>query len=247
MAIIISLLLLASLLPHLTFTAHVNVDIVNGKKAKPHSRPYMVSLQKEKNHTCGGFLISDQFVLTAAHCQKKNEILTVVVGAHDLKNDSEGSVRIRVKSYHKYPGKMNDIMLLQLEKKVKPTKNVNWISLPKKESINKTDPDCSVAGWGRLNMKGPKSDCLMEANVKIMDNAECKKKWGKKHKYSVSQMMCAHGHGGSCKGDSGGPLVCGNTAVGVTSFGDPLQCNSPNYPNVYIKISPYIPWIYAKI
>ncbi|MGL5902448.1 MAG: trypsin-like serine protease, partial [Cetobacterium sp.] len=68
---------------------------------------------------------------------------------------------------------MNDFKL-QLEKKVEPTKNVNWISLPKKESINKTDPDCSVAGWGRLNMKGPKSDCLMEANVKIMDNGKKK-------------------------------------------------------------------------
>ncbi|XP_051765546.1 granzyme G-like isoform X12 [Ctenopharyngodon idella] len=245
MTIIISLLLLASLLPHLTFTDHVNVGIMNGTEAKPHSRPYMVSLQKEKNHICGGFLISDQFVLTAAHCQKKNEILTVVVGAHNLKNENEGSVRIGVKSYHKYPGAMNDIMLLQLEKKVKPTKNVNWISLPKKESINKTDPDCSVVGWGRLYMKGPKSDYLMEANVKIMDIATCKKKWGKS--YSVSQMICAHGHGGSCKGDSGGPLVCDNTAVGVTSFGDPRRCNSPKYPNVYIKISPYFPWIYAKI
>ncbi|KAL0153229.1 hypothetical protein M9458_051470 [Cirrhinus mrigala] len=65
---IISLLLLASLLPHLTFTAHVKVGIVNGTEAKPHSRPYMVSLQKNEKHFCGGFLISDDFVLTAAHC-----------------------------------------------------------------------------------------------------------------------------------------------------------------------------------
>ncbi|RXN24201.1 granzyme 1 [Labeo rohita] len=68
---IISLLLLASLLPHLTFTAHVNVGIVNGTEAKPHSRPYMASIQMNKDHICGGFLIHDQFVLTAAHCRKK--------------------------------------------------------------------------------------------------------------------------------------------------------------------------------
>ncbi|KAL0160267.1 hypothetical protein M9458_043992, partial [Cirrhinus mrigala] len=65
---IILLLLLASLLPHLTFTAHVDVGIVNGTEAKPHSRPYMVSIQSDKRHICGGFLISDEFVLTAAHC-----------------------------------------------------------------------------------------------------------------------------------------------------------------------------------
>ncbi len=99
MMTIISLLLLASLLPHLIFTgktdyktahysdflrtfnlyllkkltwhslsAHVKMGIVNGTEAKPHSRPYMVSVQSNKEHICGGFLISDEFVLTAAHC-----------------------------------------------------------------------------------------------------------------------------------------------------------------------------------
>ncbi|XP_077082557.1 mast cell protease 1A-like [Siphateles boraxobius] len=249
--IILSLLLLASLLPHLTFTAHVNVGIVNGTKAKPHSRPYMVSLQVDKEHICGGFLISDEFVLTAAHCRNNDQKLTAVVGAHNLKNENEGSVGIRVKSYFKHPdfrtakGVRNDIMLLQLKRKIKPSKHVNLISLPNKKSINKKDPDCSVAGWGLLAMNGPKSDLLMEANVKIMDTATCKKEW--KNKFSNSQMMCAYGYGGSCKGDSGGPLVCGNTAVGVTSFGDTEHCNSPDYPNVYTKISPYLPWIHKKM
>ncbi|KAL0151328.1 hypothetical protein M9458_053322 [Cirrhinus mrigala] len=105
---IISLLLLASLLPHLTFTAHVKVGIVNGTEAKPHSRPYMVSIQENKEHVCGGFLISDKFVLTAAHCRIEHEILTAVVGAHNLKNENEGSVRIRVKSYHKHPDYNNE-------------------------------------------------------------------------------------------------------------------------------------------
>ncbi|KAL0151365.1 hypothetical protein M9458_053359, partial [Cirrhinus mrigala] len=57
--IIFSLLLLASLLPHVTC-------IVNGKEAKPHSRPYMVSVQMKEQHISGGFLISDRFVMTAA-------------------------------------------------------------------------------------------------------------------------------------------------------------------------------------
>ncbi|KAK2906969.1 hypothetical protein Q8A67_005954 [Cirrhinus molitorella] len=114
---IISLLLLASLLPHLTLTAHVDVGIENGTEAKPHSRPYMVSLQKDnRQHKCGGFLISDRFVMTAAHCWKKNEKLTAVIGAHDL-TKNEGSVRIEVKSYHKHPDfnkRMQiDIMLLR--------------------------------------------------------------------------------------------------------------------------------------
>ncbi|KAK7137029.1 hypothetical protein R3I93_017179 [Phoxinus phoxinus] len=243
--IIISLLLLASLLPHLTFTAHVNVGIVNGTEAKPHSRPYMVSLQVKSQHVCGGFLISDEFVLTAAHCNKTEE-LTVVVGAHDLRKRNEGNVRINVNSYYKHRDYnettfWNDIMLLRLEKKVERNRNVEWISIPKTEGDIAADSVCSVAGWGSLVTNGTSSPVLMETNVKIMNNETCKHSW--KSEFSAAQMMCVYGDGGSCHGDSGGPLVCGDTAVGVTSFGDPHGCNSPKLPEVYTKISAFLPWI----
>ncbi|XDV22396.1 hypothetical protein PO909_027297 [Leuciscus waleckii] len=241
--IIISLLLLASLLPHLTFTAHVNVGIVNGREAKPHSRPYMVSIQVKRQHSFGGFLISDEFVLTAGHCRMKTEVLTVVVGAHNLR---EMNVRINVKSYYKHPDYsekpfLNDIMLLRLEKKVEKNENVEWISIPKTEGDIAADSVCSVAGWGSLVTNGTVSPVLMETNVKIMNNKKCENSWGST--YSAAQMMCVYGHGGSCDGDSGGPLVCGDTAVGVTSFGDIYHCNSHEYPEVYTKISAFLPWI----
>ncbi|XP_051979690.1 transmembrane protease serine 9-like [Xyrauchen texanus] len=243
------LLLLATLLPKLIFTAHIDVGIVNGMEAKPHSRPYMVSLQvlldNTWEHNCGGFLISDQFVLTAAHCHIRQ--MTVVVGVHDLKSTKEGSVRIKLMSYHLHPDYMidplmNDIMLLRLQSKVKQNKNINWISIPTKDVNNKADSDCSVAGWGKLSNNGPGSTRLMEVDVKIMDNTKCKNKWGEE--YSASQMMCVYGNGASCEGDSGGPLVCGDTAVGITSFGSKFGCNSHEYPEVYTKISAYLPWIH---
>ncbi|XP_067270925.1 mast cell protease 1A-like [Pseudorasbora parva] len=245
--IIISLLLLASLLPHLTFTAHVNVSIVNGREAEPHSRPYMVSLQTYGLRYCGGFLISDQWVLTAAHCWTGRELLMVVVGAHDLRN-SKSSDHIRVMSYIPHPNYttktfQNDIMLLRLEKKVELNNNVRPISLPKEGEVFKAN--CSVAGWGRLATKGRGSDVLMEANMTVKSQAECQRRWGST--FFAPQMICAHGNGGSCFGDSGGPLVCGNTAVGITSFVEAGRCNSPNHPNVYIKISAYLQWISKEI
>uniref|UniRef100_A0A8C1JNC9 Si:dkey-21e2.3 n=1 Tax=Cyprinus carpio TaxID=7962 RepID=A0A8C1JNC9_CYPCA len=235
----------------------VNVGIVDGTEAKPHSRPYMVSVQSNKTHICGGFLISDEFVLTAGHCRNgiltfsfnRSQILTVVVGAHDLRN-SKNSDRIGVKSYIPHPSytihlPWNDIMLLRV-KTFNLNNDVKWISLPKKGEDVEVNTLCSVAGWGQLQTNGPLSSLLMEANVHIMNNSECYKRWGQTY-YSVEQMMCTRGNGGSCRGDSGGPLVCGNTAVGVTAFGYISLCNSPEKPNVYIKISPYIPWINSII
>uniref|UniRef100_A0A8C2CX13 Mast cell protease 1A-like n=1 Tax=Cyprinus carpio TaxID=7962 RepID=A0A8C2CX13_CYPCA len=248
MMTIISLLLLATLLPHLTFTAHVG--IVNGSEAKPHSRPYMVSIQAYGEHHCGGFLISDEFVLTAAHCWKGFGIRTVVVGAHDLSN-STTLKPIEVKKYIPHPKYniypiQNDIMLLRLQKKVEINNNVKWISLPKDGENVHENTLCSVAGWGKLWTNGELSSRLMEANVYVMNNTECYNRWGEIY-FSLSQMMCTYGDGGFCNGDSGGPLVCGDTAVGVVSFRYKFLCNSPEKPNVYTKISAYLPWIHQII
>uniref|UniRef100_A0A672L9V8 trypsin n=1 Tax=Sinocyclocheilus grahami TaxID=75366 RepID=A0A672L9V8_SINGR len=202
---------------------------MNGTEAKPHSRPFMVSLQKNWRHICGGFLISDRFVMTAAHS---------VVGAHDLRQNEE-SVRIGVKSYHMHPDfnmhtLQNDIMLLRLEKEVEQNKNVMKISLQRNKDIE-ADSVCRVAGWGRLSFKGKKSFRLMEADVKIMNNTELL--------YHFSHVLICV----PSQEDGGGPLVCKDTAVGVTSFGDPKICNSHERPEVYIKISAYSEWICSLI
>uniref|UniRef100_A0A8C1L6E5 Si:dkey-78l4.13 n=1 Tax=Cyprinus carpio TaxID=7962 RepID=A0A8C1L6E5_CYPCA len=242
---IISVLLLVTLLPYLTVPASVQVGIVNGTEAKPHSRPYMVSIQSNNKHKCGGFLVSEQFVMTAAHCFKEGEKLTAVVGAHDLTHDSR---HMDVKFYHIHPGYeskslLNDIMLIQLHEKVNKSKEVNWISIPKKNKDIKTKVKCSVAGWGKKNTKGAASAKLMEVDVTIIDAKQCKKSWEKM--YSISRMVCAGGRGGFCQGDSGGPLVCNNVAVGVVSFNELNNCNSPTRPNVYTKISKFLSWIKA--
>ncbi|XP_048037654.1 granzyme-like protein 1 [Megalobrama amblycephala] len=239
---IVSVLLLVTLLPYPTLPSSVNVGIVNGTEAIRHSRPYMVSIQKNNKHICGGFLVSEQFVMTAAHCYKAGEILTVVVGAHDLKNGS----RMAVKFYHIHPGYeskslLNDIMLLQLHVKVKESKKVNWISIPKKDKDIKANTKCSVAGWGRKTTDGTASAKLMEVDVTIIDKKACQKYWGKT--YSTSRMVCAGGRGGFCQGDSGGPLVCNKVAVGVVSFTQKNNCDFPTLPNVYTRISKYVPWI----
>ncbi|XP_055072767.2 mast cell protease 1A isoform X1 [Misgurnus anguillicaudatus] len=241
---IILMLLLGTLLPHLTLTEYANVRIINGTEAKPHSRPYMVSVQKNGHHFCGGFLVSEQFVITAAHCFIYGDKLKVVVGAHELNRKSDP---IAVKFYHIHPDYnskelLNDIMILQLNKTIEYNKTIKSIPIPEKDKPIEAKTKCSVAGWGAQKTSGSASKQLMEVNVTIFDDEECQKKWKNQ---TTSSMVCTFGKGGFCQGDSGGPLVCNGTAVGVVSFNENNNCDKPTRPNVYTRISKFLTWINA--
>ncbi|XP_036443023.1 complement factor D-like [Colossoma macropomum] len=244
---LISLLLLAALLPYLSHSASVNVGIVNGTEAKPHSRPYMVSIQKDGRHICGGFLVSKKFVMTAAHCWKNEPKLTVVLGAHDLSKSSEGSFRMDVKFYYRHrqfnPHTLDyDIMLLKLRRRVRRTRTVSWISIPQRDEDIPANTVCSVAGWGRTGAFRPPANRLLETRTTIIDRRRCAYYWNN----LTQRMVCAHYPGGSCQGDSGGPLVCNNVVVGIVSFGE-QRCDSTARPNVYARISAFLPWIRSII
>ncbi|XP_061093812.1 mast cell protease 1A-like [Conger conger] len=223
--------------------AQQDSSIVNGREAKPHSRPYMVSVQQNKRHKCGGFLVSDSFVMTAAHCLTRGQKLTVLLGAHDI---HEKPNRAELKFYHPHPGYdglNNDIMLLQLKTAVKKTKVVQWIPLPKKDKDVKPETVCSVAGWGANKTNGNVSPRLLEVNVSVMDRKTCIKKWITAQ--ITTKMMCGalKDNKGFCQGDSGGPLVCKGTAVGIVAFNEEDNCNEPEQPNVYTQISKYLSWV----
>ncbi|KAM7150950.1 cathepsin G-like [Macrochelys suwanniensis] len=95
-------------------------EIIGGREAKPHSRPYMAFLDIQdgnKRSRCGGFLVSENFVLTAAHC--KGDKITVKLGAHNISEQEQSQQKIPVHeqiAHEKYDNKTNnnDIMLLQV-------------------------------------------------------------------------------------------------------------------------------------
>ncbi|XP_072516401.1 mast cell protease 8-like [Salminus brasiliensis] len=241
---LISLLLLAVLLLTSCQSASVNVGIINGTEAKPHSRPYMVSIQFKGHHICGGFLVSEWFVMTAAHCKDNITAwgdVTAVVGAHNLKVKDVESIAVTEhyahENYHKITPN-NDIMLLKLKKSTANSRNAAQISIPKTNAAK--GHSCSVAGWGCLKTNGSRSNVLMEANVRILPSKICKEQWSF---YNDATMLCGGGHNhGFCTGDSGGPLVCNDMAVGIVSFQEP-NCDHPTQPNGYTRISGFLPWI----
>ncbi|CAL8348980.1 unnamed protein product [Gadus morhua 'NCC'] len=194
-----------------------------GRKAVPHSRPYMVLLEsvtfQGTTMYCDGFLISDQFVVTAAHCQAR--IYNVYVGLHKFKNDqTTKAIQVCQAIPHEDFNEktiLNDIMLLQLSEKVNFTDHVRPINLASR-----------VSGWG-FSEENPNEMAreLREVNVTLV-----------KHTLPADRhVYTSLGESGPSNGDSGGPLVCeGEVAYGVVSGGTQKF-------KLYTKIPDYLGWI----
>ncbi|KAJ8383553.1 hypothetical protein AAFF_G00219330 [Aldrovandia affinis] len=221
------------------------VGIVGGNEAAPHSRPYMASLQDGRTHVCGGILIREDFVLTAAHCNSFRKY-RVVLGAHSL-NASETSKQVlEVGIFYphpKYNREENDIMLLKLNGKANLTKTVQLISL-----LGSRPPPgkvCSTAGWGDVGDNDTFPDTLQEVNTTtVRVRPDCAQEWSGVARIT-KRMVCATGQRafqGFCSGDSGGPLVCDGKAAGVVSFSG-SRCGDPITPDVYTNINSYRKWI----
>ncbi|KAM7149264.1 granzyme A [Molossus nigricans] len=225
--------------------------IIGGNPVAPHSRPYMALLTGEG--LCGGALIADRWVLTAAHC-KLNKTSRVILGAHSrTKHEPEKQIML-VKGQFPYPcydknTHEGDLKLLKLGKRATINKNVAILRLPRRGSDVKPGTKCRVAGWGLFhNTLSSAPDTLREVNVTIIDRRTC----NDQNHYNFDpviglNMICAgdlKGGKDSCNGDSGGPLICDGTFRGITSFGKAGRCGDPRAPGVYVLLSQkYLDWI----
>ncbi|XP_059198013.1 serine protease 57-like [Centropristis striata] len=218
--------------------------IVGGRDAAPGSHPYMALLQVRGRLSCGGALVKEDFVLTAAHCQMARPY-TVVLGAHALAANDEPTRQVfssvRSIPHPDYDGHANDIMLLKLNGSAQLTDAVKLISL-KKGRMN-TASRCLTAGWGDVGDNRTLPTNLQEVNVTTLAQRTCRRRW--RSVPIPRTMVCGVGGGnfqGFCSGDSGGPLVCDGAAAGVVSFSG-RRCGDPQTPDVYTRISSFSDWI----
>ncbi|KAL4240813.1 Transmembrane protease serine 2 [Mactra antiquata] len=233
-----------------------NTKIVGGRMALEHSWPWMVSLRINGSHICGGAIIHESWVITAAHCFERNRHAvewTVAAGKHNKeKPDSTEQIRqaelITVNSKYNYFSSVNDIALVKIDKPFTINTYVSTVCLPERDPI--PGEQGFVTGWGEvLGTCCP--DVLKQVSIPIVNLTVCNAPDHLGHQVTNDMFCAGYEQGGydACQGDSGGPFVIKQNGVwkihGITSFGS--LCAAPKSPGVYTNVFHYLHWIREKV
>ncbi|XP_060088785.1 complement factor D-like [Heteronotia binoei] len=223
--------------------------ILRGQETLPHQRPYMVSLQVAGKHICGGFLIADQWVLSAAHCLEDagNETLRVLVGAHSLSEAEPNKRLLEVKALFPHPNSSvgnnhDDLLLIQLGERASINVDVQVLVFQREDRDVPAGTQCEVAGWGFISNTGRLPDKLHHVELSVISRTVCNTRIHYDGDITEKLMCTESKKKDSCKGDSGGPLVCNGVAEGVVATGARI-CGYWKKPGIYTRIPPYINWI----
>ncbi|XP_053673713.1 trypsin-4-like [Anopheles nili] len=225
----------------------MNFRIVNGTETTITLYPYVVSVQKwtpfVKQHICGGTLISDSWVLTAAHCVDKLTPQTSMVRANSTFYDRGGQLhrveRVIKHENFSYATGDYDFGLLRLRQHFR---RGSFVKLPPGRRRFPPAEQCTVTGWGyTLGLES--RDRLRQVKLPIVSQSVCRKAYEGTDEITA-RMICAgyvEGMRDSCDGDSGGPLICRGMQAGIISWA--IGCAKPNKYGVYSSIAEGREWI----
>ncbi|XP_050774454.1 mast cell protease 1A-like [Gopherus flavomarginatus] len=199
--------------------------VIEGQESLLSSRPYMAYVQIGSTESCGGFLIQEDVVVTAAHCNCNLGNIFVYLGVQDFMKPGQNWQLIQARHWVQHPDFNNenfdnDIMLLKLWDSAELTEWVVPIPLPEANHHVSPGTECSVAGWGQTGVNTT-TDRLLEVEQEVVSDGLCKDQY---QHYNPTTMLCAgspHVKKSPFHGDSGGPLVCDGVVQGIVSNGNP--------------------------
>jgi trypsin len=229
--------------------AHADEQIVGGSRVSTAQHPYMVYLAHPDGFQfCGGTLVTEAKVVTAAHCVVDAAPASIrVVAGRDDKRSSAGVVagvaRIWVHPDFTHVRSGADIAVLTLTKRLRFRPAA--VAGPGATELYRPGTPGTILGWGRTSEGGNTSRYLLGASVPVVSDADCT---GAYPDYSPSSMVCAGYHQGgvdACQGDSGGPMLVGSVLVGIASWGD--GCARPYKYGVYTRVASYAGEVTAQL
>ncbi|XP_029686773.1 vitamin K-dependent protein C [Takifugu rubripes] len=230
--------------------------MVGGEVGKKGESPWQVLvLNAVGKFHCGGVLIDESWVLTAAHCLEDSLTFRVRLGDYERLRAEGTEVTLKVTKTFKHPkynrrSVDNDISLLRLETPAPLSDYIVPVCLPGRHLaqrvLNKNGTMTVVSGWGKENLESSRfSSALNVIKVPLVDTDTCR---GQMYYNITSNMLCAGIVGqkmDACEGDSGGPMVTlyRDTwfLVGLVSWGE--GCGNVEKLGIYTKVSNYIDWI----
>jgi secreted trypsin-like serine protease len=238
--------------------------IVGGQQAREYEFPWQASVRRKStdSHFCGGIVLNERWVLTAAHCMvgETPALVSIVVGDWQ-RSATDNPVRqhmsvsnIIVHEAYSSRTMENDISLVQLTADIVFSEDLQPVCAPDPENLY-TYSKSACSGWGTLRSGGVCCpDILQYVTLNITTNEFCNNAYGILVDRISDDMICASDNIGgterdSCQGDSGGPLVVQDTdglfsVVGIVSWGS--GCAS-GYPGVYTRVGFFTDWISANI
>nr|XP_036669288.1 melanization protease 1-like isoform X2 [Drosophila suzukii] len=226
--------------------------VIGGETADMFGNPWMVYI--ENSISCGGTLITNRFVLTAAHCIR-NRPTMVYLGEFDRSSNPDCSRRgclpraigIPVDAQIAHPRYVHhsrdDIALFRLARPVQYTDYIRPICLVTNNNPLPQIRTLTATGWGETEF-GTESNVLKTTTLTQVDRRYCSALYGR---VDMSHICAGDLSTHVCRGDSGGPVssilrVNGKSRViqlGIVSYGD-LECRQWS---VFTNVMHHMNWI----
>ncbi|KAL1247429.1 hypothetical protein QQF64_022805 [Cirrhinus molitorella] len=254
-----------------------SLRVTGGSEARQGSHPWLVSLRIRGSHFCAAAILTDHWLLTAAHCFASVSMdfldkIEAVAGDFDQRKVDRGEQNFHVKNvkfhekYQRSSPLSYDIALLEIKGRIHFGYFVKPVCLPYPGERFPPKTMCVVGGWGRIIEKGPLPSVLQEVQLDLIEQGKCKHvlqtlRPGEK----TFTVLCAgpeRGGRDACQGDSGGPLLCPRAdghwvAVGVTSWGKGCGRSWNNNkikplsrrgsPGVFTDVLMFLTWIKSNL
>ncbi|XP_037809751.1 collagenase-like [Lucilia sericata] len=233
-----------------------SAPIISGTRAELGQFPWHVLLaiyatEEEELEVCGGSILSEKWVLTAAHCIHEIQVLVMAFGTIEF---DDTPIMINSDDFFIHPeyddvNLINDIALIELPTPLNFSDNIKTIDLVSSREINNTfiGVQGTICGFGTTSeLSKENSEWLLWTTIEIVNNTECDRAYDEQ---TPATVMCGIGWNATkqspCVGDSGGALVWKNEndtfiQIGIISY---AKRNCSQYPVGYTRVAPFLDFI----